>query len=146
MGYGNDSSTNQKWDVSGQEEARKEQSEQILGLLRILEKFLDYKDFELPEEILSQTYESALLPIIENSLRGGSLLEISKYADLIQGELSFIQILARSKKLIPTLMPIPKYYEPRQPESLHSLLKTLANTSKIFLSCLTGSASEKVSE
>jgi hypothetical protein len=43
-------------------------------------------------------------------------------------------------------MPIPKIYEPRQPESLHSLLKTLANTSKIFLSCLTGSASEKVSE
>jgi superoxide dismutase len=43
-------------------------------------------------------------------------------------------------------MAIPKIYEPRQPESLHSLLKTLANTSKIFLSCLTGSASEKVSE
>lgn len=64
VGYGTDSSTNQKWDVSGQEEARKEQSEQILGLLRILEKFLDYKDFELPDDILTQTYESALLPII----------------------------------------------------------------------------------
>lgn len=74
VGYGTDSSTNQKWDVSGQEEARKEQSEQILGLLRILEKFLDYKDFELPDDILTQTYESALLPIIQNSLRGGSLL------------------------------------------------------------------------
>jgi hypothetical protein len=36
VGYGNDSSTNQKWDVTGQEEARKEQSEQILGLLKIL--------------------------------------------------------------------------------------------------------------
>jgi hypothetical protein len=42
--------------------------------LKILEKFLDYKEFEFPDEILEQTYESSLLPIIENSLRGGSLL------------------------------------------------------------------------
>lgn len=86
-----------------------------MGLLNILEKFLDNKDFELPDEIINDTFESALLPIIENSLRGGSLLEISKYAELIQGELNFIQILARTKKLIPTLMSVPKIYEPRQP-------------------------------
>ncbi len=43
IGYGNDSSTNTKWDLVGQEEARKEQSEQILGLLKILEKFIDHK-------------------------------------------------------------------------------------------------------
>ena len=55
-------------------------------------------------------------------------------------------MLAGNKTLIPALLPLPKVYEPKQPESLHSLLKTLANTSKIFLSCLTGSASEKVSE
>ncbi len=45
VGYGTDSSTNQKWDLTGQEEQRKEQSEQILGLLKILEKYLDNKEF-----------------------------------------------------------------------------------------------------
>ena len=45
VGYGTDTSTNQKWDVTGQEEARKEKSEQILGLLNILEQFLDCETF-----------------------------------------------------------------------------------------------------
>lgn len=74
VGYGTDSSTNQKWDVTGQEEQRKEQSEQILCLLRILEKYLNNKEFEFPTTMLEETFESSLLPIIENSLRGGSLL------------------------------------------------------------------------
>ena len=74
MGYGTDSSTNQKWDLSGQEEQRKEQSEQILSLLKILEKYLNHKEFKFPATMLQETFESALLPIIENSLRGGSLL------------------------------------------------------------------------
>lgn len=42
IGYGNDSSTNQKWDIAGHEEARKELEEQIIGLIKILEKFLSY--------------------------------------------------------------------------------------------------------
>lgn len=43
-------------------------------------------------------------------------------------------------------MEIPKSYEPKQAESIYSLIKTLEGTSKIFLSCLTGSVSEKTSE
>ena len=74
VGYGTDSSSNQKWDVTGQQEARKEQSEQILGLLKILEQFFDCNDFEYPQELVDQTFESSLLPILEASLRGGSLL------------------------------------------------------------------------
>lgn len=41
--------------------------------------------FEPPKEIVEQSFESALLPIIEASLRGGSLLEISKSAELFKG-------------------------------------------------------------
>lgn len=48
VGYGTDSSSNQKWDLTGHEEARKEKSEQILGLLKILEQFLDNQEFEYP--------------------------------------------------------------------------------------------------
>lgn len=51
VGYGTDTSTNQKWDITGQEEARKEQSGQILGLLTILEQFLDCPEFEYPVSI-----------------------------------------------------------------------------------------------
>jgi hypothetical protein len=84
-------------------------------LLKILESFLSPKDFIIPQEIINQTYESALLPILESSLRGGSLLEISKFAELFEGELRFIRVLATNKKLIPVLMPVPKTFEPRQP-------------------------------
>jgi hypothetical protein len=45
-----------------------------LSLLRILEKYLNNKEFEFPPSMLEETFESSLLPIIENSLRGGSLL------------------------------------------------------------------------
>jgi hypothetical protein len=43
-------------------------------------------------------------------------------------------------------MSIPKEYEPKQHESIQELLKILEGTSKIFIACLTGSASEKLSE
>lgn len=36
IGYGTDQSSNQKWDLTGQESARKELSDQVLGLLKIL--------------------------------------------------------------------------------------------------------------
>jgi len=101
--------------------------------------------FEPPKEIVEQSFESALLPILESSLRGGSLLEISKSAELFKGELSFIKALTKKKCLVPILMSIPKCYEPKQHQSIFELLKVLESTSKIFLSCLTGSVSEKLS-
>jgi hypothetical protein len=52
IGYGTDSSSNQKWDITGQEETRKEVHIQILHLLKILEKFLDHKLFEPTKEIV----------------------------------------------------------------------------------------------
>ena len=114
IGYGTDSSSNQKWDITGHEEARKEQSNQILGLLKILEKFLSHPKFSLPKELLEATFRSCLLPVLEASLRGGSLLEISKYAELFTGELSFVKAIAKNSVLVPCLMEIPKEYEPKQ--------------------------------
>ena len=64
VGYGTDSSSNTKWDVTKQQEARKEEFDQILGLLKILEEFMDCKEFTYPENILDQTFESSLLPIL----------------------------------------------------------------------------------
>jgi hypothetical protein len=51
IGYGTDSSSNQKWDITGHEEARKEKSDQVLGLLKILEKFLSHPKFTLPKDL-----------------------------------------------------------------------------------------------
>lgn len=96
IGYGNDSSTNQKWDITSHEEARKELEEQIIGLIKILEKFLSYPAFKLPKHYLNVTYESSLLPILEASLRAGSLLEISKRADMFKEELRFIRAIAKN--------------------------------------------------
>jgi len=74
--------------------------------------------FEPSKEIIEQSYESALLPILESSLRGGSLLEISKSAELFKGQLSFIKALTNNKSLVPILMSIPKCYEPKQHQSI----------------------------
>ena len=115
VGYGTDSSTNQVWDVTKQQEARKEEFDQILGLLKILEQFLDCKEFTYPENILETTFESSLMPILESSLRGGSLLEISKYAELFQGELNFILVMAKHKNILPIFLPLPASYQPKQP-------------------------------
>lgn len=97
---------------------------------------------------MEASFSSCLLPLLESSMRGGSLLEISKNADLFKAELDFIKVLGKNENLIPCLIEIPKCYEPKQSESLFSLIKTLEGTSKIFLSCLSGSTSvsEKTSE
>jgi hypothetical protein len=64
---------------------------------------------------------------------------------MFKEELRFIRAIAKNELLIPVLLEIPKVYEPKQPESLFSLLATLEGTSKIFLSCLNNEVSEKTS-
>jgi len=60
---------------------------------------------------------------------------------MFKEELRFIRAIAKNELLVPVLLEIPKIYEPKQPESIFSLLTTLEGTSKIFLSCLNGEVS-----
>jgi hypothetical protein len=85
---------------------------------------------------MENIYESALLPYLEDSLRAGTLLEISKLPAKFKLVFKILRTLARNPHLVPTLMPINKKYHPKQIESLQSLIKSLENTATIFLSCL----------
>jgi hypothetical protein len=62
--------------------------------------------------------ESALLPLLESAFRSGSLLEMSKEAELNTSFLTLTKVLAKHKSLAPLLMPLPDNYLPKQTESI----------------------------
>lgn len=47
-----------------------------------------------------------------------------------------INTFSKHERLVPALLPISNNYQPRQTESIESLLKSLENIASIFLSCL----------
>jgi hypothetical protein len=117
-------------------------NEQILNIIGIIDNFLDFQNWSPPKRLLESIYSSALLPIIEAALRGGSLLEIGKDSEVFKAYLHLIKTIAKHESLIPCLLNIPQTYTPRQTESVVDLLKQLEGTSKIFLSCLTVDTNE----
>lgn len=52
IGYGTDSSTNQKWDIAETELTKKQINQQIINIVEILDKFLDFKDWAPPKSLL----------------------------------------------------------------------------------------------
>lgn len=61
---------------------------------------------------------SALLPLIESSLRSGSLLEMSKDKDLVFTYLSLLKVMSKNSCLVPCLLPVDPRYVPKQTESI----------------------------
>jgi hypothetical protein len=49
-----------------------------MNIINILDKFLGFTGWSAPKKLVESIYQSALLPIMESALRGGSLLEIGK--------------------------------------------------------------------
>lgn len=47
--------------------------------MNIIENFLDIKHWKIPDILINNINQSALLPFIEDGLRAGTLLEISKH-------------------------------------------------------------------
>ena len=74
--------------------------------------------------------------MIENTLRAGTLLEISKDSKKVMAVLNILVKIIRHKELVPCLLKLSPKYQPSQSESVVDLLKSLANTAQIFLSCL----------
>lgn len=86
---------------------------------------------------------SALLPLVESSLRSGSLLEMSKDKDLVFTYLSLIKVMAKNSSLVPLLLPLDPRYLPKQTDSILSLTGSLRETAKIFLNCMVGKTETK---
>jgi hypothetical protein len=82
--------------------------------LNIIENFLDIKHWKIPDILLQNVYESALLPYIEDGLRAGTLLEISKHPPKFKAIFKLIRVFAKHERLIPTVLPLQKNYQPKQ--------------------------------
>jgi hypothetical protein len=59
--------------------AKKKEFEVVEIILNIIENFLDIRQWKMPDTVLHNIFQSALLPFIEDGLRAGTLLEISKH-------------------------------------------------------------------
>ena len=79
---------------------------------------------------------SCLLPLIESALRSGSLLDISKEADLFRSYLNILKSLASNPSTISCLLEIDPSYKPAQTESIYKLLTKLHGIAQIFIDCL----------
>ena len=101
--------------------------------MKIFILFFESKNWVPPKSIVDTIYASSLLPIIESALRAGSLLEISKTAEIFQEYLKFIRTISTIPSLVPILFDVPTKYVPCQPTSIYNLLKQLEGTNKIFL-------------
>ena len=60
---------------------KKKEFEVVGIILNIIENFLDIKHWKIPDQLIAIINESALLPFIEDGLRAGTLLEISKHPE-----------------------------------------------------------------
>lgn len=72
-GSGNDNSTT-KWATAEKNESNKEISEQLENIFHIVINFLSIPNWRIPKVIVNEFMESCLLPLIENTLRAGTLL------------------------------------------------------------------------
>lgn len=113
-GYGNDTSSNTKWATNEKIESSKELSEQLEHILAILENFLNVSNWKVPKEIVGEFMESCLLPLIENTLRAGTLLEISKDSKRVMAVLNLLVKMSKHNELIPCLHKISHKYQPSQ--------------------------------
>ncbi|CAD8160802.1 unnamed protein product [Paramecium pentaurelia] len=141
VGYASDNTgQNQKWNTIEYVEKKTQKSQQLIGLLGIVESFFDFQHWHPTEELLHKLkntlFESALLPLLESAFRSGSLLEISKEFDLYCKYLKIVQSMSHHKVLASVFLKIPEEYYPPQTQSLFELLSALADTSKIFMNCI----------
>ncbi|CAK71945.1 unnamed protein product (macronuclear) [Paramecium tetraurelia] len=141
VGYASDNTgQNQKWNTIEYVEKKTQKSQQLIGLLGIVESFFDFQHWHPSEDLLHKLkntlFESALLPLLESAFRSGSLLEISKEFDLYCKYLKIVQSMSHHKVLAGVFLKIPEQYYPPQTQSLFELLSALADTSKIFMNCI----------
>lgn len=75
-------------------------------------EIISSENFKGTNEILELILNSAILPIIESQLRGGSMLEMVKDEKIISCYLDMVKIISQHKNLIPALLPLSKEFYP----------------------------------
>ena len=145
VGYGSDhTGDNKLWDISSYLESKKSNSIQITSIINLLSDFFDAPELKTSDKLLNLFLESSILPCLESAFRGGTLLDLSKEADLYYSYLELAVKLSKNPTLVPLLLDISKDYKPVQTESVYSLLSALYERVKVFNICLkSGATSEQ---
>ena len=146
VGYGSDKTgDNKSWDVNSYLEGKKSNSSQIVYIIKLLINFFNCQSFIMTESLMKTFLESPILPCLESAFRGGTLLELSKDAELYTTYLELTVILSKNHSLIPLLLEISKDYKPVQMQSVYELLSMLNDGAKLFMNCLKRSAKKEKS-
>ena len=137
VGYGSDYiGENKTWDVNSYLQGKKSNSTKIVKVINKLINFFENPKLIMTQNLMKIILESPILPCIESSFRGGSLLELSKDSESFKTYLKLTEVLSKNNSLIPLLLEISKDYKPIQTESVFSLLTSLFDGAKIFINCL----------
>lgn len=128
------------WDIQGYLKSKEDKGKQTIKVLAIMEAVVhicqddkqEYDDEPLlstkdEKKVVDLFLQSALLPVLEAALRAGTILEMAKSLDLYLAYLSLVEAIAHKQNLICLLLDIGDNYQPRQQDSLSSLLKQAAD-------------------
>jgi hypothetical protein len=85
----------------------------LQNLIAILETFLDFTDWTPPKKLLDCICSSALLPLLENAFRSGSLLEMNKERELVFSYLRLVKVMSKHRCLVPCLLDLDRHYIPK---------------------------------
>lgn len=114
VGYASDNTgQNARWNTNEYVETKKNRSEQLQSLISILETYMDFRDWQPPKKLLEIICTSALLPLLESTFRSGSLLDMSKDADLFFCQLRLVRVMSHHHALIPCLLDLDPHYQPK---------------------------------
>lgn len=101
------------WNVNKYLKTKETKNTQITEIVVILNKILNNNELCEKYGFWDVLIESALIPMLENAFRSGSILELSKEYELYTSYLDFTQVLCKTDYFLPLLMPIGSQYEPK---------------------------------
>ena len=92
-GVGYTTDVGQEWNVNSYLKKKESKNSQIANIIGILKGIIMSKELSIKYKLKELTLESALLPVLENALRSGSILEMSKDTELFTAYLDFTSTL-----------------------------------------------------
>ena len=135
-GVGYTTEVGQEWNVNSYLKKKESKNSQISDIIGILKGVIKSEKMCLKYNLKDLILESALLPVLENALRSGSILEMAKEFELFLSYLDFIVAICKNKELRFILIDIGNEYEPRQLDPIYILLDRLTGLADIFLKAL----------
>jgi hypothetical protein len=145
-GVGYTTEVGQEWNVNAYLKKKESKNSQIADIIGILKGIIMSKELTEKYKLRDLILESALLPVLENAFRSGSILEMAKEVELYNSYLEFVKEICNNENLSMVLMEISKEYEPNQLEPIYTLLSKLTGLADIFIKALSSENEEKVDE